>query len=627
MCGIVGFVDLKHKSSEQDLKAMVKTLEHRGPDSQNSLLIRQDKYSVGLGHTRLSIIDLTSSANQPMQYEHLYLIFNGEIYNYKEIKAELQALGHHFETSSDTEVILHAYQAWGKSAVKKFIGMFAIVIFDRHENQLILWRDRAGVKPLYVYQDKNVLLFSSELKAFHKHFAFNKTLNINAVEVFFNFGYIPSPHCIFKNAYKVEAGECICYNLNSLQYISKEKYWSADTFYGMNKIKVSYPEAKKEVKTLLESSYNYRLVSDVPVGVFLSGGYDSTSVAAILQDSSKKPIKTFTIGFNEGNNEAPYAKKIAKFLRTEHYEYYCTANEAKEVIPDLAYYYDEPFADSSAIPTTLVSKFAKKEVTVALSADGGDEIFSGYNQYEYFPDKENKLRRLNFLGHTMTKKLLTGISTLVPIGKEREKHLLEALSKSTGSKENRMTKLYESVRFMPDFHKKRLFTQSIKDEIGFPEVNQQLEPEEQLMLIDYNSYLQNDILTKVDRATMAHSLEGREPLLDHRIIEYVSRLPIEYKLKNGIRKRILKDIVHDYIPEEMMRRPKTGFSIPVLKWLNDDLSFYVDHYLSRDNLDQLDFINTNYALELVKLFKYNKLYYSDLIWRLLIFMMWWEKWK
>jgi len=626
MCGIVGFVDLKHQSSKNDLMAMVKTLEHRGPDSQNSLLIRQDKYSIGLGHTRLSIIDLSSSANQPMQFGHLYLTFNGEIYNYKELKTELQALGHHFKTSSDTEVILHAYKAWGKSAVQKFIGMFAIAIFDKLENKLILFRDRAGVKPLYVYKDNDILLFGSELKAFHKHYAFNKTLNINAVEAFFNFGYIPSPACIFKNAYKVEAGESVCYNLNNLEN-TKEKYWSAGTFYGMAKIDVSYEEAKREVKTLLESSYNYRLVSDVPVGVFLSGGYDSTSVAAILQNNSKRPIKTFTIGFNEGNNEAPYAKKIADYLGTEHYEYYCTTKEAKEVIPDLAYYYDEPFADSSAIPTTMVSKFAREEVSVALSADGGDEIFSGYNQYSNFPGKDKKLRKLNVFGHNMTRNLLSGISNLVPLHIEREKHLIEALSKSFGSDENRMAKLYESVRFMPDFHKKRLFTHPIQDKIGFPHVNRQLEPEEQLMLIDYNSYLQNDILTKVDRATMTHSLEGREPLLDHRLIEYVSRLPIEYKLKNGNKKRILKDIVHGYIPEEMMQRPKTGFSIPVLKWLNDDLSFYLDNYLIKEKLDQLEFINTKYALKLVKLFKSDKLYYSDLIWRLLIFMMWWEKWK
>ncbi|WP_127844471.1 asparagine synthase (glutamine-hydrolyzing) [Psychroflexus aestuariivivens] len=627
MCGLVGFVDIKQKSTEAHLRAMVGTLKHRGPDSQDHLLLKRSNYYIGLGHARLSIIDLTSVANQPMQFEHLQIVFNGEIYNYKEIKDELKELGHHFNTSSDTEVILQAYKVWGKQAIHKFIGMFAFAIYDQQNNELFLCRDRAGVKPLFVYQHEHLLLFASELKAFHEHPLFKKDLNINAVHAYFDFGYVPSPHCIFKNCYKVNAGEYITYNLNNLE-LKKKKYWSIDTYYNKEKSKISYEEAKHEVHELLKSSYAYRMVSDVPVGVFLSGGYDSTSVAAILQNKSEKPIKTFTIGFKEGNNEAPFAKETAKYLGTDHYEYYCTEKEAQELIPDLAYYYDEPFADSSAIPTTLVSKFAKQEVTVSLSADGGDEIFAGYSQYWRFPEKMRKLSKWSLFQNKWTSGLLKGISSVMPNNQERPKHILESLSNNfKGKGEKLAVELYESARKMPNFHTRKLFNTQANPKLGFEIANTNLESIEQLMIVDYQSYLHNDILTKVDRATMTHSLEGREPMLDHRLAEYVARLPIDFKYNNGISKRILKDIVHDYVPKSMMERPKTGFSIPVLKWLREDLSFYVDEYLSKEKLDQVEIINTEYALLLINKFKLNKLHYTPIIWKLLMFMMWWEKWE
>ena len=626
MCGIVGLIDLTHKSTETQLKSMVSTLNHRGPDSQDQFVLKKNDYSIGLAHARLSIIDLTPSANQPMKFKNLQIVFNGEIYNYKEIKVELENLGHQFKTSSDTEVILHAYKVWGKDAVHRFIGMFAFAIYDEQEDKLFLCRDRAGVKPLFVYQHKDLLLFASELKAFHKHPLFKKELNVDAVQTYFSFGYVPSPYCIFENCYKVDAGEHITYNLKDLEY-KKEKYWSIETFYQQDKFDISYKEAKHQVHELLKSSYAYRMVSDVPVGVFLSGGYDSTSVAAILQEQSDKPIKTFTIGFKEGNNEAPYAKETAKYLGTDHYEYYCTEKEAQEVIPELAFNYDEPFADSSAIPTTLVSKFAKQKVTVSLSADGGDEIFAGYDRYHKFSKKINKINNSNYFMRGVSSSLISAFSDVLPITFERQKHILKSLSKNLKYKDSELAiKFYETVKRMPDFHFSKFFNATKNTSYGFEINESNLSVTEQLMAVDYKNYLQNDILTKVDRATMTHSLEGREPMLDHRLAEYLARLPVDFKYKNGITKRILKDIVYDYVPRSMMERPKSGFSIPVIKWLREDLSIYLDDYLSKEKLNQLEFINTDYALYLVKRFKADKLYYSPIIWKLLMFMMWWERW-
>jgi len=394
MCGISGFCDFKKKSSENILKNMTDALIHRGPDSSGYSFFEYETYQVGLGHRRLSILDLSSHGHQPMSFENLDIVFNGEIYNFKEIKKELLELGYSFYSNSDTEVILKSYYQWGIKAVDRFNGMFAITIYDKKENKLILIRDRVGVKPFYYYKKDSLILFSSELKSFHKYPNFEKIIDKNSLSLYLQFGYIPEPHSIFKNSYKLKAGHYIEIDLKS-QKIEEIKYWDVVDFYNKPKIDISQEEAILKTEELLKSSFEYRMVSDVPVGVFLSGGYDSSLVVSILENGRNEKLNTFTIGFKEkGFDEAPYAKEVAKYLGTNHTEYYCTQKDALEIIPKLAEMYDEPFGDSSAIPTTLVSALARKSVTVSLSADGGDEIFAGYGKYtttkQYF-DKFNKI--------------------------------------------------------------------------------------------------------------------------------------------------------------------------------------------------------------------------------------------
>ncbi|HVF97845.1 MAG TPA: asparagine synthase (glutamine-hydrolyzing), partial [Flavisolibacter sp.] len=394
MCGIAGFIDFKKNSTEADLAQMSGCLQHRGPDGSGSWFMQMPQAAVGLGHRRLSIIDLSETANQPMHFAGLHLIFNGEIYNYNEIRNELIDLGHHFQTHSDTEVILHAWRQWGEACIEKWRGMFAIVLFDEDKGEVICIRDRVGVKPFYYYYHEGVFLFASELKSIVAFPRFSKKINRDAVASFLQYGYVSYPYCIYENTHKLPPAHLLRLNLTQGQ-LQKQAYWNVYDYYNKPKLKISLPEATEETERILTKAFDYRMVADVPVGVFLSGGYDSSCVTALLQKNSTERLKTFTIGMaDETLNEAPYAKQIAAHLGTDHTEHYCTVKEALDIIPDLPYYYDEPFADSSAIPTILVSRMARKKVTVALSADAGDEIFAGYNRYDYLMRYGKRLRSL-----------------------------------------------------------------------------------------------------------------------------------------------------------------------------------------------------------------------------------------
>ena len=354
MCGICGYVNLsKSQHDATVLHNMVKTLHHRGPDSQG--YFEDKKHQVFLGHARLSIIDISDNGRQPMFLDNLTIVLNGEVYNYSEIKKELVEKGHTFKSSSDTEVVLHAFKEWGAACVNKFIGMFAFAIYDSEKQTITIFRDRAGVKPLYYYFDQQAFMFGSELKAFHQNPLFHKELDFDALGLYMKFGYIPTPHCVFKNTHKLIQGSYLVFDIYSAS-INIQKYWDLKEFYLKPKLRISYEDALEETERLLTSAFNYRMVSDVPVGVFLSAGFDSTCVAALLQKGMTDKLITFTIGFENGNNEAPMAKEIANYLGTDHSEHYCSETDALNIVKDLPYYYDEPFADSSAIPTTLVSK-------------------------------------------------------------------------------------------------------------------------------------------------------------------------------------------------------------------------------------------------------------------------------
>ncbi len=632
MCGISGFIDFNNQSTQNILHDMTDSMFHRGPDFGGYEFFQNQSCQVGLGHRRLSIIDLTDTGKQPMQFQHYWMTFNGEVYNYQEIKKELELLGHQFISNSDTEVMLHAYAEWGIQCVHRFIGMFAFVIYDTQKLEIICLRDRAGVKPFFYYWNEGLFLFSSELKAFHRHPQFKKEINTDAVAAFMQYGNVPTPHCIFNYCYKLKPAHVLIFNIQHSTF-NISKYWDVYDYYNKPKLAISFNEAKIETEKLLQSAFDYRMVSDVPVGVFLSGGYDSACVTSLLQKNNPTKLKTFTIGVSDiGLNEAPFAKEIAKHLGTDHHEYQCTEQDALELIDDLPYYYDEPFADSSAIPTTLVCKMAKKQVTVALSADGGDEIFAGYNRYDYMMKHGKLLSSMP----SIVNKGLAGIMDLVsadhiPVLKNKYNfhnryEKLKSLLKDPSHK-NVMLSLSQQ------FNEKQL-NELVLKKYGSLETaylsdsltNNSYSSLSYMMAIDYQTYLVDDILQKVDRASMTVSLEGREPFLDHRIIEFAAQLPDNFKYHNGIKKYILKEITHQYIPKVMMDRPKTGFAIPIEKWLATDLKEQVHYYLNRQTIQSEGIFQADQVDKLVVDFFKGKKEYAVKIWYLLMFEMWYKEW-
>jgi asparagine synthase (glutamine-hydrolysing) len=639
MCGISGFIDFKKTTGIDILQSMTNTLYHRGPDGSGLELLENPHALVGFGHRRLSIIDLTEHGKQPMQFQHLWICFNGEVYNYGEIKKELTELGHSFSGNSDTEVIIHSYAQWGEKCIDRFIGMFAFVIYDTQNNTVYCVRDRAGVKPFFYYFKDGLFLFSSELKSFHKHPRFKKELNKNSVAAFMQYGNVPTPHCIFSDCFKLKPGHTITFSLaenNIADRVLPEnqtQYWNVYDAYNKPKLTVDFETAKIETEALLSSACNYRMVADVPVGVFLSGGYDSTAVTALLQKDRTEKLKTFTISVPDiGLNEAEYARQTAGFLGTDHTEIECTQKDALDLISDLPYYYDEPFADSSAIPTTLVSIMARKQVTVALSADAGDEVFAGYNRYDYLMRYGKKLQSIPGFARIAMAELMNFVpANRIPVLKnkynfpnryEKLKSLLRdpsaeqmMLSLSQQYTEKQLTELLE-------FHPEKLITAYTSKELG----NESFSPLSYMMAIDYQTYLVDDILQKVDRATMTASLEGREPFLDHRVIEYAAQLPNDYKYHNGIKKHIIREIVHNYIPKEKMDRPKMGFAIPLAAWMNNELKDMVNSYINEKSIKEQGLFNWDAVSRLKTAFFSGKSEYDFKLWYLLMFQMWYERW-
>lgn len=630
MCGITGFIDFKKRSSEEDLQNMLSSLKHRGPDGQGIYYQENDNAFIGLGHSRLSIIDLSVNASQPFYYKDWILIFNGEIYNYREIKVELEALGHSFYTHSDTEVIVHAWEEWGQRAVDKFIGMFVFVMYNTSEQTISIYRDRAGVKPLYYYWQNGLFLFASELKAFHQNPFFIKEIDFNVLALFLKYCYVPAPHCIFQNCFKLEPGHFLKFKIQNSEF-KIEEYWNVNNTYTKPKIDIGEKEAIEETEKVLKKAFDYRMVADVPVGVFLSGGYDSSAVAALLQKDASQKIKTFTIGFHEEKyNEAPFAKAIANHLGTEHTEYYCTIQEAKNLLPNLSYFYDEPFGDSSALPTMLVSQLAKQSVTVALSADGGDEIFGGYNRYPIIHRLHTTFGRLpNF-----TRQFAYQASGLlspesIPLLKDQ---------KLIGQRYSKFRKLIQEANatnylkamcsVIDDASLDKLLVNTFQDVYTYfdektPDIASLLD---RVLAKDYKTYMVDDILTKVDRATMHVSLEGREPFLDHHIIEWVAQLPNQYKIRKGNKKYLLKEIVHRHIPKELMDRPKAGFAIPIEDWFAKELAGYFAQYLDPDYLRRQGLFNADLVAIWLKHYQSGKKEYMTQLWNILMFQLWYAKW-
>jgi asparagine synthase (glutamine-hydrolysing) len=632
MCGIAGFIDFNACSSRHLVCEMTNAVSHRGPDGLGVYFDQYENIQIGLGHRRLSIIDLSAAADQPLHFDGLHIVYNGEIYNYEEIRSDLISLGHQFETHSDTEVILHAWRQWSENSIGRWRGMFSIALFDEKSNEIILIRDRAGVKPLHYYWNDGLFLFASELKSLHKHPGFSKQIDTSSLALYLQYGYVPSPRCIFRDTHKLLPGHILRLNLTDHRK-QLVRYWNVYDAYNQPKLNISFSEAITETEKILTDSFRYRMVADVPVGVFLSGGYDSASVTALLQTQQTERLRTFTIGTDDKKlNEAPFARTIADHLGTDHTEYTCTAQESLDIIPELPFFYDEPFADSSAIPTILVSRLARRSVTVALSADAGDEIFAGYNRYDYIRRYGKKIQAIPApLRRSLAAAMGMISSQSIPILRnsanfhsryDKVRNLLSDPS------EAELLKNLSQVFSIKDV--KRLFSEQInlpETMVDRSELKAEFyDPLSFMMAMDYQTYMLDDILVKVDRATMSTSLEGREPFLDQNIIEWAARLPVEYKYHQGQKKYILKQIVHKYVPQKLMDRPKMGFAIPVQDWLSQELRSLLLDYINEQSLTRHNLFNTNQVLMIVDEFLNGAKENYLRVWHLLMFQMWYDRW-
>jgi asparagine synthase (glutamine-hydrolysing) len=639
MCRIAGIIN-KNASADklkQVVIAMRDTMANGGPDGYGFYV--NQKCGLAFGHRRLSILDLSETlGKQPMLTpdQNFCITFNGEIYNFKEIRTELEHKGYTFASQTDTEVVLKSYQCWGANCIYRFIGMFAFAIYDKSKNTLILCRDRVGVKPLYYYFDDNIFMFSSEVRAFHQASEFNKSINLSALDSYFKYGYVPAPNTIYKNTYKLPPGSYLEMDLNTMSY-KIERYWDILDYYNKPKLVISRNEALEQLETLLKSAFQYRMVSDVPVGLFLSGGYDSTLVASLLQSESSTKLKTFTIGFDESEfDESSIAAQIASHIGSDHSTLICSPDDALELAPKISDIFDEPFADASAIPTYMVSEFARRQVKVALSGDGGDEMFLGYNHY--FTDFDTAIKLANL--PPAIKFALTALEPIVRFGGRRVEQLTAGKTLNhridTALRILKAGNRVQSIRHKSEYHSfianecRALVIGERYDVETFHErsydLAEQSDSRDVMSALDFMTYLPDDVLCKVDRTTMHHGLEGREPLLDHRIAEFAARLPADLKIPDNLSKSLLKDIVHQYVPKALVDRPKSGFSIPLDRWLKSDLKEWLCDELSHDNLKRIDHLNTTFALSLRERFLQGR-EPAQKVWALLNYVMWYNKWR
>lgn len=614
MCGIAGYYSLNQTLEPSLLKTMTNAIQHRGPDSDGFFNDR----TAGLGHRRLSIIDLREVANQPMfsHNDRYVMVFNGEVYNFKELSSQVRVKNDSFyyKTNSDTEVVIEAFNKWGVDFVNRLNGMFAIAIYDTVEGHLFLYRDRIGIKPLYYYWDGENFFFASEIKALTKVEMIRNKLTINqtAVNHFLNLGYIPAPISIYNEIHKFPAGHRLHINKD---IFTLEPYWKVEDKVEFDEFR-NYPEAKKKLKYLIESSVQYRMISDVPFGTFLSGGIDSSLVTAIAQNQSDTAINTFSIGFKESKfNESVHAQTIANHLHTNHHEFVVTTKEAQEMVNDMIVSYDEPYADSSAIPSMLLSKMARKHVTMTLSGDGGDELFLGYGSYKW-------AKKLDAGFYKQNRKLLAYFLSKM---KDRHIRVSKLLDFQTGDDLKRHIFSQEQYLFsqqeISQILKNKDFDNSIiKDD--FSDLDRQLSASEAQAMFDLKYYLPDDLLVKVDRATMKYSLETRVPLLDYRIIEFALNLPEKFKQKGDISKFILKETLYDYLPKSYFERPKAGFSIPMNDWLRADLKYLIDDFLNEPLIMEAGFVNYDIVKDLIQRWTLKEPHLYNRIWTLIVLHKW-----
>ncbi len=621
MCGICGFYTKKAVTQEQ-FKAMNDSMAHRGPDDAGEVLLAgKNGYAVGLGHRRLSVIDLSDAGHQPMfsNDKNLSVVFNGEIYNHQKLRKELA--GYKFRTHCDTEVILAAYLKWKSDFVNHLEGMFAAAVYDRDTGELYLIRDRIGKKPLYYWIDENNIVFASELKPIFLFPGFSKEIRRDIVSRYLLKGYINAPDTILKNVYKLEPG-CLLKFCNGRRNI--RKYWDISKTYHQNvsRLVKDYGTAKNELKRLLKKAVKNRMEADVPLGVLLSGGIDSSLIAAMAQENMVSgKILTFTVGFWEKEyNEAGFAGAVADYLGTKHTELYIEEKDVQNLVNSIPQFYDEPFGDSSAIPTMLVSRLAKKDVTVALGGDGGDEVFCGYCTYDFV----RKMQWLDWAG--------AAAHCIGKIGSLEQHYPPELYAVSQNRNPKTKTQLVSTnyieaaIRFAADAGGQVPVKYESEDRYGVSDW------QIRRMLLDMDTYLPGDILTKIDRASMKYSLECRCPLLDTDVIEYSFRIPHQYKYRRGEKKKILKDIAYEYIPKKILDRPKKGFSVPVDKWLTSFLKEKMEHYidmrfLQEQGIFEPEFTHRFFAKYLSEGNQGRGRNFSDMAWNYFVFQQWYEYYR
>ena len=623
MCGIVGKYNLNEEPVSPELiNRMCDKLIHRGPDDSDIFV----DSNIGLGHRRLSIIDLSELGRQPMssQDQSIWITFNGEIYNFQELKTDLISKGYSFKSNSDTEVIIYLYQEYQEKCLDLLRGMFAFAIWDKSNQILFLARDRIGKKPLYYYFNGKTLLFASEIKSILVDAVVEREINYEAFYDYFKYQYVPDPKTIFKNIYKLNPGNYLVCNKQGVQ---KKEYWDISFANQNNKNETAIAD---ELLAILTTSVNLRMISDVPLGAFLSGGIDSSCVVALMANQNTKPVTTCSIGFDSSKyDEIKYARTIAQKFNTDHYEF-TVKQSVSEILNQLVYQFDEPFADSSAVPTYYVSKLARQKVTVALTGDGGDENFAGYKKYS-FDDIENKMRRR--IPRAIRQSILPPLS--------------EVLSKSTLSVLQRGATLFNTLGVDPaygfyltntEFNNglwEKLINEETKRKIGgydpfsvseyYYNKADADDHFQKILYVDLKTYLPGDILVKVDRMSMAHSLEVRAPILDHKVIEFSASLPLHLKYNKGKKKYILKKTFETILPDEILYRKKMGFSVPLADWLRGEIKDITYQSLFSPNSACNLFFSINVLKEIWEKHQSKERNYAPILWSILMFELWFNK--
>ncbi|HVE57919.1 MAG TPA: asparagine synthase (glutamine-hydrolyzing) [Pyrinomonadaceae bacterium] len=626
MCGIAGWINLENNRvanhSEAVLHAMCERMKHRGPDSEGLWLDER----VALGMRRLSIIDL-ATGEQPVYSEdkQIVVVMNGELYNFREVRASLEKLGHKFETQTDTEILPHLYEEYGEAMLEHINGMFAFALWDKRKEKLLIARDRFGEKPLYYGVFDGKLIFASEPKVLLANASVKAEINTNALRQFLSFDYVPAPHSIYKGISKLPAAHFLTVEKGETK---TRRYWNLS--WNKNGNTPSIEKAAEELRELLADSVRMRLVADVPLGILLSGGVDSSSVAAFATQFSTEKVKTFSIGFEEDSfDESKFARQVATHLGTEHYEEKLSVEKAADLISEIGTWLDEPMSDGSLIPTFLLSRFVRKHVTVALGGDGGDEIFAGYPMY--FAHKVANI--YNSVPQFLRNGLIEPIVNNLPVSNKNLSFDYKAKRFVAASKYDVVTRHHSWFGSFSIDEQSNLLSKDVlaatsndiyKDAKELLEICDAQSEIERMQFLDINYYMAEDILTKVDRASMAVSLEVRAPFLDPRIAQFAASIPLEYKLKGNKGKYILKKAVEPFLPKNILHRPKKGFGIPIADWLKGRLNPLMHELLDSKRLKEQGLFDEKFVQKIIKEHETNAVSHHKQLWTLLVFQLWFD---